>query len=255
MHSLCAQYYNKWNKRLGVPVVILGAITASSIFSGNDSESVIWRYINGSLALIVTAFSGVNNFIGTTEKTSKHQNASFKYTKIALDIDTILSFARDERQQTPQQFINTKKTEMLEIRENVPEVLSWVLSNYLSKFDKSLIHTKSEVNKLDLQALPTETESSVNSPTNRSVHSEPIKTTNTLEMKKLLDESSRPYVSIRKKSKKPNRGQILSDFNDNHTNKLQEVTKRLQSIFTDTDNEQNLSGVSSDEEKQVRKTA
>jgi hypothetical protein len=72
------------------------------------------------------------------KKTNKHQNASFKYTKIAMDIDTILSFSRCERVKTPQEFIQEKKSEMLEIRENVPEVLPWVMNNYLEKFDKSV---------------------------------------------------------------------------------------------------------------------
>ena len=32
MHSLSAQYYSTWHKRLGIPIVILGGVTASSIF-------------------------------------------------------------------------------------------------------------------------------------------------------------------------------------------------------------------------------
>jgi len=147
MHSLCAQYYSNWHKRLGIPVVIIGGITASSIFSSNKQDSEIWTYINGGLSLFVAALTGVSSFIGTSEKTNKHQNASFKYTKIAMDIDTMLSFGRHERVQTPQQFIQEKKSDMLEIRENVPEVLPWVMNNYLTKFDKTLTDTRSKVNK------------------------------------------------------------------------------------------------------------
>ena len=39
MHSLCATYYSNWHKRLGIPVVIIGGITASSIFSSNKNDS------------------------------------------------------------------------------------------------------------------------------------------------------------------------------------------------------------------------
>ena len=147
MHSLCGSYYANWHKRLGIPVVIIGGVTASSIFSSNKDNSQVWTYINGSLALLVAALSGISSFVGTAEKTNKHQNASFKYTKIAMDIDTILSFSRCERVKTPQEFIQEKKSEMLEIRENVPEVLPWVMNNYLEKFDKSLTNTKSRVNR------------------------------------------------------------------------------------------------------------
>jgi len=147
MHSLCATYYSNWHKRLGIPVVIIGGVTASSIFSSNKNDSEAWTYINGGLALFVSALTGMSSFIGTAEKTNKHQNASFKYTKISMDIDTMLSFGRHERTQTPQQFIQEKKSEMLEIRENVPEVLTWVMNDYLEKFDKTLTNTKSKVNK------------------------------------------------------------------------------------------------------------
>ncbi len=147
MHSLCAQYYANWHKRLGIPVVLIGGATASSIFSSNKKDSEAWTYINGTLALLVAALAGVSNFIGTSEKTSKHQNASFKYTKIAMDIDALLSFGRVERVSSPQEFIQAKKAEMLEIRENVPEVLPWVMNDYLKKFDKSLTDTKCKVNK------------------------------------------------------------------------------------------------------------
>lgn len=147
MHSLCAQYYATWHKRLGIPVVIIGGVTASSIFSSNKQDSEAWTYINGGLALFVAALSGVSSFVGTSEKTNKHQNASFKYTKISMDIDTMLSFGRHERIQTPQEFIQEKKSEMLDIRENVPEVLTWVMNDYLKKFDKTLTDTKSRVNK------------------------------------------------------------------------------------------------------------
>ena len=59
----------------------------------------------------------------------------------------MLSFGRHERMQTPQQFIQEKKSDMLEIRENVPEVLPWVMNDYLTKFDKTLTDTRSKVNK------------------------------------------------------------------------------------------------------------
>ena len=147
MHSLCAQYYANWHKRLGIPVVIIGGITASSIFSSNKNNSEVWTYINGGLALCVAGLSGISSFLGTSEKTNKHQTASYKYSKISMDIDTMLSFARNDRSQSPQEFIQEKKACMLEIRENVPEVLPWVMNNYLQKFDKTLTNTKTKIKK------------------------------------------------------------------------------------------------------------
>lgn len=146
MHSLSAGYYSTWDKRLGIPVVIFGAVTSASIF-GSDIEVPEMRYINGTMALIVTALAGVSKFLGTSEKMTKHQTASFKYTSIAMSIDTILSFPRNERNTGPQEFISYIKSSMLEVRENTPEVLTRIMNNYLCNYDKSLTNVKSNVNK------------------------------------------------------------------------------------------------------------
>jgi len=220
MHSLCATYYSTWNKRLGIPVVIIGGVTASSIFSSNKQSSEAWTYINGGLALFVAALSGVSSFIGTAEKTNKHQTASFKYTKIAMDIDTMLSFARHERLQTPQEFIQEKKGDMLDIRENCPEVLSWVMNNYLEKFDKSLTDIKSKINNttpidsyiqpklqitIDDQASNSDREA-VNSDSNST--------------KTVPDET----------------GEFLSDFSDKFSSKMFSATQKM-TVASESDSE------------------
>lgn len=149
MHSLCADHYSSWKKRLTIPVIILGCVTSSSIFSTSTQTEQWWSYINGGLALLMTVLSGVSNFIEPSEKITKHQNASFKYIKISMDIDTLLSFPRSDRIDNPQEFIIKKKEEILQIREDVPEILPHVLNKYLSNFEKSLTNTKSYVNKND----------------------------------------------------------------------------------------------------------
>lgn len=150
MHSLSAGYYSTWDKRLGIPVVIFGAVTSASIF-GSDNEVREMRYINGTMALIITALAGVSKFLGTSEKMTKHQTASFKYTSIAMSIDTILSFPRNERNAGPQEFISHIKSSMLEVRENAPEVLTRIMNNYICNYDKSLTNVKSNVNKKDTE--------------------------------------------------------------------------------------------------------
>lgn len=212
MHSLCAQYYATWHKRLGIPVVIIGGITASSIFSSNKNDSEAWTYINGGLALFVAALSGVSSFVGTSEKTNKHQIASFKYTKISMDIDTMLSFGRNERTQTPQEFIQEKKSEMLDIRENVPEVLTWVMNDYLKKFDKTLTDTKSRVNK------------------------------NYIEPKLKYDDdgsergSSSVGTGSTRAQEEANTGEILSDFADKTSTKIEIACQKMK-VPSESDSE------------------
>ena len=221
MHSLCAQYYANWHKRLGIPVVIIGGITASSIFSSNKQDSQVWTYINGGLALFVAALSGVSSFIGTSEKTNKHQNASFKYTKISMDIDTMLSFGRHERIQTPQQFIQEKKSDMLEIRENVPEVLPWVMNDYLKKFDKTLTDTKSKVNKTAVSYIEPKIKIVYDDENSNSDRG---------------PSSSDGTTSIRI-SQEEVTGEILSDFADKSSTQMLNASEKMR-LSTDSDSDE-----------------
>lgn len=221
MHSLCATYYSNWHKRLGIPVVIIGGITASSIFSSNKQDSEAWTYINGGLALFVAALTGISSFVGTAEKTNKHQNASFKYTKIAMDIDTMLSFGRHERTQTPQEFIQEKKSNMLDIRENVPEVLTWVMNDYLKKFDKTLTDTKSKVNK---------NLGSYIEPKLKIVYDDENSNS---DSRGLGTESAGTSV----KAEEMQTGEILSDFGDKSSNKMFSASEKMK-ITSDSDSEE-----------------
>ena len=80
MHSLSAEFYNKWDKRLGIPVVLLGAITASSIFTTTSENNSyhLWEYINGGLVLLMTGISGITKFLGLNEKLSKHNSTRWR---------------------------------------------------------------------------------------------------------------------------------------------------------------------------------
>lgn len=146
MHTISSEYYNSWDKRLGIPVILLGAITASSIFTTPSSPSEIWIYVNGGMVLLMTGISGISKFLGVSEKLTKHTAAAFKYTQISMDIDTLLSFPRKERQENPREFINMIKTSILEVREHAPDLPTWVVSSYINKLDKSLINTDTQIN-------------------------------------------------------------------------------------------------------------
>jgi hypothetical protein len=246
MHSLCAQYYANWHKRLGIPVVIIGGATASSIFSSNKENSQIWTYINGSLALLVAALAGVSSFIGTAEKTTKHQNASFKYTKISLDIDALLSFGRHERSYTPQEFIQTKKAEMLEIRENVPEVLPWVMNDYLKKFDKSLTDIKCKVNKQSVYIEPSYSLphrlNTYNLEQQQTLNTESEKTDNTMDSSftKTCEEDDLELgqINVETRAVTPKeKGEILSDFADKQSTNMVSASERMKELHIESENE------------------
>lgn len=149
MHSLSSQYYSKWEKIFGIPAILLGSITASSIFTTASEHMPVWSYINGGLTLFVTGLIGVSNFLGTREKQVKHTTAAFKYTTISMNIDTVLSFPRSTRDENPTKFMNSIKLSILEIREHTPNLPNWIISNYIKKLDKGITNTRTKVNRTE----------------------------------------------------------------------------------------------------------
>jgi hypothetical protein len=149
MHTLTAQYYSVLDRRLGMPVVILGALTASTIFSTSQGQDVYsyMKYINGCMVLLMTTLTGITRFLGTHEKQQKHTSAAFKYTAIAMNVDTTLSFPRNERKEIPIEMLNSVKSNILEIREHAPDLPTWVLSDCIKTLDKSIVNTKTRVNE------------------------------------------------------------------------------------------------------------
>jgi len=149
MHSLSARHYNNWNNGLGIPVILLGAVASSSIFTtatANDPDN-IWTYINGGLVLLTTGLTCLSKFLDVNEKQVKHTTASFKYTSISMNIDTLLSFPRNYRQEEPRKFINEIKLAILEVKEYSPNLPTWILTGYINKMDKTIVNTGTKVNR------------------------------------------------------------------------------------------------------------
>jgi hypothetical protein len=239
MHSISAQYYSKWDKRLGIPVIIIGAIASSSIFTTSEINN-IWTYVNGCLVLLMTGISGISKFLGLNEKQVKHTSAAFKYTTISMDIDTLLSFPRSDRKDEPLQFINEIKTAILEIREHSPNLPTNIVSDYINKLDKTLINSQTKVNRNDYN----EKKRYVwNNLTNQSkendkrpleleyVEPNQYERKRSNSIKALEREYEETKVTLNTGTDEPN---IYVDFTDSTTEKITQISERL---FCDTDSD------------------
>jgi hypothetical protein len=146
MHTLSSGHFARRDRRLGIPVVLLGAVTASSIFASANHTTEIVTYINGGLALITTGLTGLARFLNYSELKNSHNMSSNRYQSIAMEIDTILSFPRTERSRCPHEAIDDIRKSINDVRDHSPEVVSWLLEEYLEGYNKSLMRIRSEVN-------------------------------------------------------------------------------------------------------------
>jgi len=150
LHTLASEYFNKWNKRLGVPTVVLGGVTASSIFGTTSADVPSWvPYANGALVLVITALTGVTGFLGLQDKATGHDEASYRYTRIAMIIDTVLSFPRAEREEKPRDFLIEMRKDLLEIRKQSYRVPSWIIADYVRNLDEKITNVTTKVNTKD----------------------------------------------------------------------------------------------------------
>ena len=145
MHSLCANDNALWRRAIGIPTVLIGAVTASSIFSAAESSSTVWQYINGALALSVTALSGISNFLNLDEKITKHRAASIAHTRLSYRMECMLSRPRAQRDDVVE-FTTSCRKEISDIQEGMVDVSSGVMNKYMNKFDKSIVNTSVIVN-------------------------------------------------------------------------------------------------------------
>jgi hypothetical protein len=255
MHSASSEYYNKWDKRFGVPVILLGAVAASSIFTtssddGDDSR-IMWSYINGSIVLLMTGISGVSKFLGTHEKQTKHTSAAFKYIQISMNIDTLLSFPRTDREEKPRAFINSTKLAILEVREHSPYLPTWVVSSYINKFEKSMTNTRTNVNRnktseeqynkirrineWDDSAISRSSNGSGKSESNKKTHDNK---TATMKDEKHLTDSDDVVVFVRddktekiqlpNKKQTPGKNRLYTGFTDNTSEQLMHFADKLE---------------------------
>jgi hypothetical protein len=148
LHTSSSLYYDTWDKRLGVPLVILGAAVSSSIFLSGSHGSEALTLVNGGMSLVVVALTGIGRFLGLSELRVKHTAASNEYTFIAMNVDSVLSFPRMERSAGPEETLDTTRQKMMDIKVHSPPVATWLLNDYLGNLTKSpLTRIRSQVNE------------------------------------------------------------------------------------------------------------
>lgn len=148
LHTSSSLYYDTLDKRLGVPLVILGAAVSSSIFLSGSHGSEALTLVNGGMSLVVVALTGIGRFLGLSELRVKHAAASNEYTSIAMNVDSVLSFPRMERSAGPEKTLDTTRQKIMDIKVHSPPVATWLFNDYLGKLTKSpLTRIRSQVNE------------------------------------------------------------------------------------------------------------
>lgn len=98
-HILAAKHNEKMHKRLGVPVVILGAVVGTSVFANLESNPETWvKILIGSLSVTSAVLAALQTFMGFSDLAEKHKNASTKYGMLRRELEQFMATQSPEDQ-------------------------------------------------------------------------------------------------------------------------------------------------------------
>ncbi len=142
IHRYASRYYERRNKIFGTPLIVLGAVTTTSIFS--QSEYQYMFYISGSLSLLTTILSAVGDWLGYKTKMVKHGDASISYEEISLEVNEQITFNRENRRQIDEYMKYVRDT-FIKLKKNSQPISIGIYDKFTNSFD----HFIKKMKKLD----------------------------------------------------------------------------------------------------------
>jgi len=93
-HKESSIYYDKLNKYMGIPTVLMGIFNTTTIFSNYVTQNQPLIIINGTASFIATVLSAMQNYFDLGKLTITHSKLANGYNKITNTIEKILMFER-----------------------------------------------------------------------------------------------------------------------------------------------------------------
>lgn len=113
LHREASIKKHRLSQMINLPVIVISAVTASSIFSATAEDGdETWRYINGTLAAVVTVLSSTARFLKLDERSERHRQASISYNDLYSLIDSQVaseSISDDQLEETRKRMIAIRK--------------------------------------------------------------------------------------------------------------------------------------------------
>ena len=143
MHTKSEIFYTWITIILGIPLIIIGALSSSAIFANSSIKSDVINYISGGLVLTLTILTGIKQFFNSAERAKNHNDHGVKYRSINLEIDELLACPRRNREISPQEFLPNIRKRMEELQSTSPKIPMYLLNRYI-QFRK--MSRKTEIN-------------------------------------------------------------------------------------------------------------
>ena len=159
-----AHITSRYDKCLGIPLVIIGAVSASSIFI--DSDIIYVRIGIGCFGLVLVIMSAIAELTGYKADTVRYRNAATSYGEIVFDIQEQLARPREQRVNV-QDFVSRLKMSMRELKRTC-QIPSGIFKKYVKNIDNHFstlgIHTDRSTRAIHVGDTQVSAQESVSNP-------------------------------------------------------------------------------------------
>jgi hypothetical protein len=141
-HDQSARYFEKKNSWLGIPTIILSAITGTTIFASlaTQDKMLIWvKIIVGLLSVSAAVLASLQTFYNYHERAEKHRSTGVKYKEVIRSIEKN-TLARGFSQQEIDNIYNR----LNEIEESAPVVPDVIYSKIESQYKQVIFVEKAD---------------------------------------------------------------------------------------------------------------
>jgi len=130
-HREASLYYDKINKYLGIPTILVGLFNTTSILSNYNNQDPTLMIINGTAAFVATVLSTMQNYFDLGKMVNIHSKLANGYSKITSSIEKILMYEKlTNKTEIQSKMIESIINQMEYLSEDVPYVPTYIWNKY-----------------------------------------------------------------------------------------------------------------------------
>lgn len=158
-HWDSARKYQKYDKVIKIPNIILSSVLSTSLFSqvSSDTQENI-KYTFASISGLLTILTALDNYLDFNGLHISHRNASLGYGSLQRSIEVIL-MKTPENRGSYSEVMERIMAEYSKLRENSPFIPRYILENYEENTEEM---NPSELCAIDISTTETQYDNSCN---------------------------------------------------------------------------------------------
>ena len=166
-HRASAEYYDRWNKILGFPAILINVFNSTSLFANSQSISQSFILLIAIFSLFSTMLSAAQTYFEFAKLKDQHSKLMIEYSKILFSIEKIIILVKnDHNYNLDENVMNSVLTPVEKLRETYIHFPEKIWNNYNDKYRSKLseldVNTSDSINII-LNSLKTKPEVLLNS--------------------------------------------------------------------------------------------